>query len=154
MSEQTATEAQLEPTRPHIRVPHKYTRFLKSMDVLSIELATEFNAPPMDELLKLTAEEFEAARERFIDAIAASLADFTPPAVPLPAVQLDDFRIWQWQRAPYYVWPAAAMEALSLKLSELGEGVVLIPCYALTVGVKLRDGRVIRLDRNGRETKG
>ena len=55
----------------------------------------------------------------------------------------------------FYRWPPPAMENLRRKLIELGSDFVeLIPNYALSIGVRLKSGRLIQIDRDGREVRG
>jgi hypothetical protein len=70
-----------------------------------------------------------------------------PKVRPL-SVQQDEYRAWFAQRSEYY-WPSE--EQIQKIWSTLQEGDQTFPDYALTISVRKIDGRIIAVDRRGRE---
>lgn len=70
-----------------------------------------------------------------------------PKVRPL-SVQQDEYRAWFAQRSEYY-WPSE--EQIQKMWSTLQEGDQTFPDYALTISVRKVDGRIIAVDRKGRE---
>lgn len=112
-------------------------------------MSLKIEAPaPADQIATIGADEASPA------SCSTCGRPFATANVPTIDAAIENFRNWQLLHGPIHRWPADAMERLRVKLSDLGKGVELLPCYAMSVGVRLRDGRIILIDRNGRETKG
>ena len=104
----------------------------------------------------------EAMCQQLFDSVDAALRGSTwtpPPSISwkdrLDAI-LEDFHRWQMMHGAYHRWKSEDMARLRAKLQELGDHKVdrLQACFALSVGVVLKTGSTILIDRNGRETLG
>lgn len=151
-----ATERELEakPRKKRLKAPHEVSRFVHAVNNFRRALGAEFDAPDLLAVTKFSEDEFLAAKRRVLQNVAAALGPLeSPPIVPTIDVQLANFSDWQGEHGEYYRWQPFEMEALRRKLVELGEGAELFFCYAMSVGVKLRSGRLLLIDRRGQEIK-
>lgn len=145
----TTEEKQTQNPKPRQRV-----RFANAVELFSRAAGVQIGPSVRERILEMTDDEFTALFQSYAENIGSVLRGVERPKVPAIAVQLENFVGWQSSKgAEYFRWPAAAMEALKAKLIELGEGVELVPIFAMSVQVKLRNGKIIMLDRAGKETK-
>jgi hypothetical protein len=146
-----ATEPKTSP--PEEPEPRLRATLLAAVHQFAASLGQEAgDLPSIDDLMSKTDEQIGWLRSRVVDAVRLALFGIRRPDVPSIDVQLENFRTWQMNLSTYFQWPSAAMEALRGKLMELGEGVELHPCFAMSIAIRLQDGRVIYIDRQGRQT--
>src|SRR5260370_24473620 len=87
---------------------------------------------------------FNALLQRIADDLGTTLRGVDRSSPQSIKVQLENFQIWQIGKGvEYYRWPSEAMEALHARLMKLGPGCELIPCFAMSVQVKLPNGKLI-----------
>jgi hypothetical protein len=144
------TEPSVAKRKPRIRLPQKPS-LPGALAVLSQALGAEFNPLSIERLPQVDAAELEAIRRRIFDGVDSAIRGVSPTEFDAE-VAMNIF--WDWQRplGQYYQWPDK--EPLRRKLKELGDDVVaLTPCYAYSVGVRLRSGRTILINREGREVQ-
>lgn len=160
MSNQPAAPA---TKRTRIRIPDKCERLTRAIGIIGQALGREFDASAIEAAMELDDTGFESLRRQLFDGIDAALRgspSWTPPTIRSWKERLDsmieDFERWQLSHGLYHQWPADAMTRLRAKLDELGDDKVagLRPCFAMSIGVTLRSGSTILIDRNGRETLG
>jgi hypothetical protein len=129
--------------KPRVRV-----RFANAVELFARAAGVQLDAAVRDRILEMTDDEFSALFQGITDNLGAVLRGVERPKVPSIDIQLENFSLWQKSKGvEYYRWPAVSMDALRARLIEFGDGVELIPCFAMSVQVKLRDGRIILLDR-------
>lgn len=139
---------------PRIRIPHPRRRLLSAVKFLAQAAEVELQAPTLEQLTCMSDDEFRALRQHICDGMSAALRGAAAPsAAPDIEVQLQNFVAWQQSHPAYYHWPAEAMEALRAKLVEVGPGAELIPCFAMSVQLKLPTGKLILVNRKGLETR-
>lgn len=155
----TPAEAQPEakPARkPRTRIQHERSRFVRAINSLRRELEAEFDAPDLLRLTTVSEDEFLAIKNSVINSIAASLGGVVAPPVKLNIeAELLNFIDWQKRKGGgYYAWSESEMDCLREALVALGDDFQgLFFCYAMSVGAKLKSGRLILIDRRGKETK-
>ncbi len=147
-STETEEKAETKP-RPRPRV-----RLINAVELLARAGGVELAPGWQERIFDMTEDEFGALLQHLTDEVGSLLLNVARPAVPGIDVQLENFVRWQAGRGAYFQWAPEAMEALRTKLAELGDGIELIPCFAMSVQVKLRNGKLILLNRRGEETKG
>ncbi len=142
--------------KPRTRIQHERSQFVHATNTYRRALGAEFDAP---DLLRLTdvnevsQDEFAAIRDRVAAALVLGVEGIGKSKVPSLDVELENFELWQHQRVSYFHWDEAALEALRRKLEQLGPGCELIPCFAMSVQVKLPSGKLILINRRGEQTK-
>ncbi len=133
--------------------PRPRVRLLNALDLLGRAGGIEIDEAVRGRLFELSEDEFGALLDRIVSELRPMLDAVAQRPVPPVDQQIEDFKRWQQSRGTFFQWPEQATAALRAKLAELGAGVELVPLYAMTVGIKLPDGRLIMVDRNGRQTK-
>jgi len=132
--------------------PRPRVRLANALDLLGRAAGVELDATLKGRLFEMPDDEFDALLQGLAAGVAKTVAA-AHAKIPSIDAEIENFAQWQGAKGALFIWPAAAMEALRAKMTELGEGVELIPCFAMSVQVKLRSGRLILIGRDGRETK-
>ena len=132
--------------------PRPRVRLANALELLGRAARVDLDATIKERLFELPDDEFDALLQGLADGVAKTLSA-AHAKIPSIDAGIENFAQWQGSKGALFIWPAAAMEALRAKLVELGEGVELVPLYAMSVGVKLRSGRLVLIGRDGRETK-
>ena len=151
-SQQIETESQVT-RRPRTRIGHDRSRLVRTLEEFARAIGAPFDPPTLAHIADLSDDEYNAIRDRLIGAIAAGIDGIGNTKVPTLEVQIENFRTWQSSHTTYYQWDDAAMDTLRLKLEQLGPGCEIIPCYAMSVYIKLPSGRLILINRRGEETR-
>ncbi len=141
-------------TRSRVRIPHPRRRLLNAIRYLAEAAEVELEIPPLDHFVELSDDQFRGVREQIVQNVKSVLQGVTTkPTVPDLEAQLEQFARWQAQHSLYYRWAPEAMAALRDKLISLGPEVELVPLFAMSCGAKLPSGRLILINREGREVK-
>jgi hypothetical protein len=154
----------LEGARPtcrlRTRVQHARGRLHKALLLLAAATDDGFVVPELATLAGLTLDKYSGMKSALAAAVGRVLTHEGQPdgSDPKPVVldidtQLTNFARFQAQHGIYFQWSPEAMAVLRQKLVELGSDVELVPCFAMSVGVKLPDGRYFLLDRRGIQVK-
>lgn len=151
-TQQMETESQVT-RRPRTRIGHDRSRLVRALEQFARSIGAPFDPPTLAQLAEVSEDEYEAIRDRLSAALASGIDGIGKSKTPPIEDQLTNFVTWQQQRMPYFHWDDPAMEALRCKLEQLGPGCELIPCFAMSVQVKLLSGRLILINRRGEETK-
>jgi hypothetical protein len=134
--------------RPRARV-----RLANALRLFGSAAGIELDEAVRARLFNLSDDEFNALLQRIADDLSTTLRGVERPSPPSIEVQLLNFQGWQAAKgAEYYRWPTEAMDALRARLTEFGPGCELIPCFAMSVQVKLPTGKLILINRRGEET--
>ena len=134
--------------------PRPRVRLANALRLFGSAAGIEVDEAVRARLFNLSDDEFNALLQRIADDLGATLRGVERPGAPSIEVQLKNFQAWQVGKGvEYYRWPAEAMEALRARLTELGPGCELIPCFAMSVQVKLPNGKLLLINRRGEETK-
>ena len=134
--------------------PRPRVRLANALRLFGSAAGMEIDDAIRARLFNLSDDEFNALLERVADDLSAILRGVERPSPLSNDTQLENFELWQISRgAEYFRWPQAAMEALRQKLEQLGPRCELIPCFAMSVQVKLPSGKLILINRSGEETK-
>jgi len=151
-SQTTETESQVA-RRPRIRIGHDRSRFVHALQAVARALDAPIDPPTLAIFAELPEDEYRAICDRVGTAFSAGIEGIGKSKILPDEVQLKEFVGWQHQRPPYFHWDQVAMDALGRKLKQLGPGCELIPCFAMSVQVKLPSGKLILINRRGEETK-
>jgi hypothetical protein len=151
-SQQTNTESQAT-RRPRTRIGHDRSRLVRTLEEFARAISAPFDPPTLAHLADISDDEYHAIRDRLIAMLAAGIDGIGNSPVPPLDVQFENFRAWQAAHTTYFHWDDTAMDALRQKLERLGPGCELIPCFAMSVQIKLPNGRLILINRRGEETK-
>ncbi|MGA8643886.1 hypothetical protein [Candidatus Binatus sp.] len=134
--------------------PRPRVRLTNGLRLIAGAAGIEVDEAISARLFELSDDEFNALLQRIAADLGATLRGLERPGAPSIEIQLENFQAWQSGKgAEYYRWSSDAMEALRARLMELGPGCELIPCYAMSVGVKLPNGKLLLINRRGEETK-
>jgi hypothetical protein len=134
--------------------PRPRVRLANALRLFGSAAGIEVDEAVRARLFNLSDDEFNALLQRVADDLGATLRGVDRPGAPSIEVALENFQAWQFSKGPeYFRWPSEAMEALRVRLTELGPGCELIPCYAMSVQVKLPSGKLILVNRRGEDTK-
>jgi len=150
---ETETQATEVTRRPRTRIGHDRSRFVRALEGLVRATDAPFDPPTLAVLADVSDDEYEAIRSRVISALAFGIDGVGNAKAPAVDVQIENIKAWQRERPTYYHWDEASIDALRRKLEALGPGCELIPCFAMSVQVKLPNGRLILINRRGEETK-
>lgn len=154
MSEQQFEKADTQPEpakRPRIRVPQKRARIVRGLSLLGQALDAEFDPATIEHLMELHDDELEVIRRRLFDGVDAALRGRPTGTRVTNAVKVDNLRLSQKAMPIYYHWDDHQLENLRRKLDEFGDDVQILHAYAMSVVVRLEDGRVVQVNRRGEE---
>jgi hypothetical protein len=147
--------AEIEKSRPHrVRVQHDRSRLVHALEGLGRALGGNLDVPTLAMVASLNEDEYQAIVAMLIERMTEGVGAIGKSKIPTIDAQLENFRTWQLAHSEYFQWPQTAMDALRAKLETLGPEAELVPLYALSVGVRLSNGQIILLDREGRECRG
>jgi len=145
------------PRRPRTKIGHDRSRLVRALEALARATGAPFDPPTLADLAGVSDDEYQAICARLIETLAAGISEVSgigKAAVPTLDAQLANFEIWQKQRPIFYHWPPEAMTALRQACVQLGgDFAEILPCFAMSTQIKLRSGRLLLLNREGRETK-
>jgi len=134
--------------------PRPRVRLANALRLFGSAAGIEIDEAVRARLFNLSDDEFNALLQHLADDLATILRGVERPNPQSIEVLLKNFQTWQVGKGvDYYRWPDEAMEALRARLIELGPGCELIPCFAMSVQVKLPSGKLILINRRGEDTK-
>ncbi len=154
MESQQTTETEPQATRrPRTRIGHDRSRLVRALEALATATGAPFDPPTLTQLAGISDDEYRAICARLIESIGAGISGIGKATIPTIDSQIANFEAWQRQRPQYFWWSDAEMENLRQKLTELGQ-VETSPIFAMSIAVKLLpSGKIVLIDRNGKETK-
>jgi hypothetical protein len=134
--------------------PRPRVRLANALRLFGSAAGIELDEAVRARLFNLSDDEFNALLQRIADDLGVILRGVERPSPPSIEIQLENFQLWQIGKGvEYYRWAPEAMETLRARLTALGPGCELIPCFAMSVQVKLPSGKLILIDRRGKETR-
>lgn len=140
--------------KPRTRIQHERSQFVHTLEQVARVTGAPFNPPTLAQLADLSEDEYRAICNLVAAALLSAIDGIGKSTVPNYDIQIGNFRVWQNSHTQYFWWDDTATDALRRKLEQLGPGCEIIPCFAMSVGVKLPNGKLILINRKGEETKG